>query len=144
MTSSKSHRKFIDILQGCEGGALPAFWSYAANNQFASIANYPYTAKDGTCQNVPLTPVTAVSNVVTCQQVGSDTSMIDALMSGPVVVGVEVGGTFQGYSGGEYLHFFSDRRNNSESPRRVQRCRWSGRPRIFESRSCSGGVWNKP
>jgi cathepsin L len=85
---------------GCNGGLMDyAFQWIISNKGITSTQDYPYTARDGTCQGnkTVAATITGFGNVAQ----GSETSLLNALQEGPVSVAVQADrSVFQFYSGG--------------------------------------------
>jgi len=99
-----SEQQFVDcntiINKGCNGGSMAVALMYAAKHQVELEADYPYTAKDGTCsydQSKTVTNVSAHENVTP-----KDADQFKAaLQVGPVSIAIEADQTyFQSYKSG--------------------------------------------
>lgn len=90
---------------GCNGGYMNAAWDYAeAKGGLASQKEYPYTAKDGTCQEVKerLTTPQTYHNVYQ-----TETDVSNAIFDGPVSAAIEADAeSFRFYTGGVYFDPF--------------------------------------
>ena len=83
---------------GCNGGQMEGAFKFVIANGQCSLASYPYTAKDGTCQKC-----TAVAHISYCSDVkpNDQVSMKAAVAQQPVAVAIEADTRyFQSYSGG--------------------------------------------
>ena len=83
---------------GCSGGQMEGAFKFVIANGQCSLASYPYTAKDGTCQKC-----TAVAQISSCSDVkpNDQVSMKAAVAQQPVAVAIEADTRyFQSYSGG--------------------------------------------
>jgi len=83
---------------GCSGGQMEGAFKFVIANGQCSLASYPYTAKDGTCQKC-----TAVAHISYCSDVkpNDQVSMKAAVAQQPVAVAIEADTRyFQSYSGG--------------------------------------------
>jgi len=91
---------------GCGGGeqSNAINWVYL-NGGITEEQYYPYTAKEGTCQEPPIIGMTTDDICGTTSYAGADATLLaQATMDkGPVTVGIDAGGIeFQLYSGGVY------------------------------------------
>jgi C1A family cysteine protease len=83
---------------GCNGGQMEGAFKFIIQNGQCSLASYPYTAKDGSCQKC--SPVAKISS---CYDVkpNDQISMKAAVAKQPVAVAIEADTRyFQSYSGG--------------------------------------------
>jgi C1A family cysteine protease len=83
---------------GCNGGQMEGAFKFVIANGQCTLASYPYTAKDGTCQKC-----TAVAHISYCSDVkpNDQVSMKAAVAQQPVAVAIEADTRyFQSYSGG--------------------------------------------
>jgi len=88
--------------QGCNGGLMDYGFQYIINNHgLTTEDNYPYTAKDGTCNKQKASNVAA--NIIGFTDVppNSELALMTAIARQPVSVAVEADqSSFQMYSGG--------------------------------------------
>lgn len=83
---------------GCSGGQMEGAFKFIIQNGQCSLASYPYTAKDGTCQKC-----SAVAHITSCSDVkpNDQISLKAAVAKQPVAVAIEADTRyFQSYSGG--------------------------------------------
>ncbi len=83
---------------GCNGGQMEGAFKFVIANGQCTLASYPYTAKDGTCQKC-----TAVAHISYCSDVkpNDQVSMKAAVAQQPVAVAIEADTRyFQSYSSG--------------------------------------------
>lgn len=83
---------------GCNGGQMEGAFKFVIANGQCSLASYPYTAKDGTCQKC-----SAVAHISYCSDVkpNDQVSMKAAVAQQPVAVAIEADTRyFQSYSSG--------------------------------------------
>ena len=83
---------------GCNGGQMEGAFKFIIQNGLCSLASYPYTAKDGTCQQC-----STVSHITSCSDVkpNDQVSLKAAVAKQPVAVAIEADTRyFQSYSGG--------------------------------------------
>ncbi len=83
---------------GCNGGIMEGAFKFVIANGQCSLASYPYTAKDGTCQKC-----TAVAKITSCSDVkpNDQISLKAAVAQQPVAVAIEADTRyFQSYSSG--------------------------------------------
>ena len=83
---------------GCNGGQMEGAFKFVIANGQCSLASYPYTAKDGTCQKC-----TAVAKITSCSDVkpNDQISLKAAVAQQPVAVAIEADTRyFQSYSSG--------------------------------------------
>lgn len=90
--TSLSEQQLVDCAgsagnQGCNGGLMDdAFNWIVSHNGIGSEASYPYTARDGTCKNVPsVSTITGYSDV----QQGSEAALLSALQNQPISIAIE-------------------------------------------------------
>lgn len=83
---------------GCNGGQMEGAFKFIIQNGQCSLASYPYTAKDGTCQKCsPIVHINSCSDVKPNDQI----SLKAAVAKQPVAVAIEADTRyFQSYSGG--------------------------------------------
>lgn len=84
--------------RGCSGGIMEGAFKFVIANGQCSLASYPYTAKDGTCQKC-----TAVAQITSCSDVkpNDQISLKAAVSQQPVAVAIEADTRyFQSYSSG--------------------------------------------
>ena len=83
---------------GCNGGQMEGAFKFVIANGQCSLASYPYTAKDGTCQKC-----SAVAQITSCSDVkpNDQISLKAAVAQQPVAVAIEADTRyFQSYSSG--------------------------------------------
>jgi KDEL-tailed cysteine endopeptidase len=83
---------------GCNGGQMEGAFKFVIANGQCSLASYPYTAKDGSCQKC-----TAVAQITSCSDVkpNDQISLKAAVSQQPVAVAIEADTRyFQSYSSG--------------------------------------------
>lgn len=83
---------------GCNGGQMEGAFKFIIQNGLCSLSSYPYTAKDGACQQC-----SAVSHITSCSDVkpNDQVSLKAAVAKQPVAVAIEADTRyFQSYSGG--------------------------------------------
>ena len=83
---------------GCNGGQMEGAFKFVIANGQCSLASYPYTAKDGTCQKC-----SAVVEIASCSDVkpNDQISLKAAVAKQPVAVAIEADTRyFQSYSSG--------------------------------------------
>jgi len=83
---------------GCNGGQMEGAFKFVIAKGQCTLASYPYTAKEGTCQKC-----TAVAHISYCSDVkpNDQVSMKAAVAQQPVAVAIEADTRyFQSYSGG--------------------------------------------
>jgi C1A family cysteine protease len=83
---------------GCNGGQMEGAFKFTIQNGLCSLASYPYTAKDGSCQQC-----SAISHITSCSDVkpNDQVSLKAAVAKQPVAVAIEADTRyFQSYSGG--------------------------------------------
>jgi len=84
---------------GCNGGQMTGAFSYVKNNGQVLASQYPYTAKQGTCQNKG-TPTVYLTGYVNVAQQNSD-ALLNAVAITPVSVAIEADQpVFQNYKSG--------------------------------------------
>ena len=84
--------------RGCSGGTMEGAFKFVIANGQCSLASYPYTAKDGTCQKC-----SAVAKITSCSDVkpNDQISLKAAVAQQPVAVAIEADTRyFQSYSSG--------------------------------------------
>jgi len=102
--TSVSEQQLVDCAgssgnQGCNGGLMDdAFNWIVSHGGIGSEASYPYTARDGTCKNVPsVSKITGYKDV----QQGSETALMSALQNQPISIAIEADqSSFQMYKSG--------------------------------------------
>jgi len=114
--TSLSEQELVDCAgssgnQGCNGGLMDdAFQWIIKNGGLGSESSYPYTARDGSCKQVP--SVSKISGFKDVQQ-GSEDSLMSALQGQPVSIAIEAdqsgfqfykSGVFQGPCGKQLDH----------------------------------------
>jgi cathepsin L len=102
--TSVSEQQLVDCAgssgnQGCNGGLMDDAFNWIIQHKgIGSEASYPYTARDGTCQNVP--SVSTISAYKDVQQ-GSEPALMTALQNQPVSIAIEADqSSFQMYKSG--------------------------------------------
>lgn len=102
--TSVSEQQLVDCAgssgnQGCNGGLMDdAFNWIVSHGGIGSEASYPYTARDGTCKNVP--SVSKISGYSDVQQ-GSEDALMSALQNQPISIAIEADqSSFQMYRTG--------------------------------------------
>lgn len=83
---------------GCNGGQMEGAFKFIIQNGQCSLASYPYTAQDGTCQKC-----SAVAHISSCSDVkpNDQISLKAAIAMQPVAVAIEADTRyFQSYSSG--------------------------------------------
>lgn len=83
---------------GCNGGQMEGAFKFVIENGQCSLASYPYTAKDGSCQKC-----SSVAHISSCSDVkpNDQVSMKAAVAQQPVAVAIEADTRyFQSYSSG--------------------------------------------
>lgn len=104
--TSLSEQELIDCSEsygnhGCEGGLMTSAFKYVMNKGLTTEANYPYTAKNGSCQDAKVKQ--AVARISTYHNVTPDSSnaLLAAVANQPVSVAVEADqSAWQLYTGG--------------------------------------------
>ena len=88
--------------QGCNGGLMDYGFQYIIDNHGITMeSNYPYTAKDGTCNKQKASNVAATLSGFTDVPTNSELALMTAVSHQPVSVAVEADqSVFQLYSGG--------------------------------------------
>lgn len=84
--------------RGCSGGQMQGAFKFVIANGQCSLASYPYTAKDGSCQKC-----SAVAQITSCSDVkpNDQISLKAAVAQQPVAVAIEADTRyFQSYSSG--------------------------------------------
>jgi C1A family cysteine protease len=104
--TSLSEQQLVDCAgsagnQGCNGGLMDdAFGWIISHRGIGSEASYPYTARDGTCRDVP--SVSTISAFKDVQQ-GSEEALMSALNTQPVSIAIEADqSSFQYYKSGVF------------------------------------------
>eukprot|EP00483_Globobulimina_turgida_P000161 UN00161 len=103
-----SEQQLVDctyaIPDGCQGGLQEDGFNYVSKNGgLCSEKEYPYTARDGHCDDK--TCGTKYDSITGYKKVtkSSETALVDALAMGPIAVSVDAAGSgWQHYSGGVY------------------------------------------
>jgi len=102
--TSVSEQQLVDCAgssgnQGCNGGLMDDAFNWIVSHKgIGSESSYPYTARDGTCQNVPT--VSTISGYKDVQQ-GSEDALMTALQMRPVSIAIEADqSSFQMYKSG--------------------------------------------
>jgi len=86
--------------QGCNGGLMDNGFKYIIKNGITLEDNYPYTAKDGKCQDKP-----AVGHLTSYKDVGKTEAALATALStvGPISVAIDAShSSFQLYKSGTY------------------------------------------
>ncbi|CAM0952904.1 unnamed protein product [Alopecurus aequalis] len=104
---SLSEQELVDcdtLDEGCDGGvSYHALQWITSNGGIAARDDYPYTAKDGTCNTTKLSHHTASISGFKRVATKSEASLANAVAMQPVAVSIEAGGAnFQHYSNGVY------------------------------------------
>ena len=88
--------------QGCNGGLMDYGFQYIIDNHgLTSESNYPYTAKDGTCNKQKVSNVAATISGFTNVIANSELALMTSVVQQPISVAVEADqDIFQLYSGG--------------------------------------------
>jgi C1A family cysteine protease len=104
--TSVSEQQLVDCAgssgnQGCNGGLMDDAFNWIISHRgIGSEASYPYTARDGTCKDVP--SVSTISAFKDVQQ-GSESALMDALNMQPVAIAIEADqSSFQMYKSGVF------------------------------------------
>ncbi|KAG4933030.1 hypothetical protein JHK87_047032 [Glycine soja] len=89
--------------QGCNGGLMESAFEFIKQYGITTASNYPYEAKDGTCDaskvNEPAVSIDGHENV----PVNNEAALLKAVAHQPVSVAIEAGGIdFQFYSEGVF------------------------------------------
>jgi len=104
--TSLSEQQLVDCAgssgnQGCNGGLMDDAFNWIISHKgLGSEASYPYTARDGTCRDVP--SVSTISGFKDVQQ-GSEDALMTALNMQPVSIAIEADqSSFQMYKSGVF------------------------------------------
>jgi len=104
--TSVSEQQLVDCAgsagnQGCNGGLMDDAFNWIISHKgLGTEASYPYTARDGTCKDVP--SVSTISGFKDVQQ-GSESALMTALQSQPVSIAIEADqSSFQFYKSGVF------------------------------------------
>jgi hypothetical protein len=104
--TSLSEQQLVDCAgssgnQGCNGGLMDDAFNWIVSHKgIGSEASYPYTARDGTCKDVP--SVSTISGYKDVQQ-GSEDALMNALNQQPVSIAIEADqSSFQYYKSGVF------------------------------------------
>jgi cathepsin L len=104
---SLSEQQLVDCAgaegnQGCNGGLMDYGFQYVIDNHgITSESNYPYTARDSTCNKQKAAMVSATLSGFKDVPTNSETALMTAIARQPVSVAVEADqSSFQLYSGG--------------------------------------------
>jgi hypothetical protein len=104
--TSVSEQQLVDCAgssgnQGCNGGLMDDAFNWIVSHKgIGSEASYPYTARDGTCKDVP--SVSTISGYKDVQQ-GSEPALMTALNMQPVSIAIEADqSSFQNYKSGVF------------------------------------------
>jgi len=104
--TSLSEQQLVDCAgssgnQGCNGGLMDDAFNWIVSHRgIGSEASYPYTARDGTCKDVP--SVSTISGYKDVQQ-GSEDALMNALTMQPVSIAIEADqSSFQFYKSGVF------------------------------------------
>ena len=90
---------------GCNGGLMTSAYKYVKDHKLATEADYPYTARDGTCKRKESGKRYGISSFSTLNATDGEYNMHalqEALNKQPVAVALEVDYGFQAYTGGIY------------------------------------------
>ncbi|XP_038973857.1 senescence-specific cysteine protease SAG39-like [Phoenix dactylifera] len=106
--TSLSEQQLVDCDKkngGCDGGIMDdAFKFIISNKGITTEANYPYMAKDGTCDTNKSSSVAATISGYEDVPRNSESSLLQAVAKQPVSVAIEGSGKdFQFYSGGVFM-----------------------------------------
>jgi hypothetical protein len=100
--TSLSEQQLVDCAgssgnQGCNGGLMDDAFNWIIQHKgIGSEASYPYTARDGTCRDVP-----SVSTISSYKDVTGETNLGNALTGRPVSIAIEADqSSFQFYKSG--------------------------------------------
>jgi len=114
--TSVSEQQLVDCAgssgnQGCNGGLMDDAFNWIVSHKgIGSESSYPYTARDGTCRDVPT--VSTISGFKDVQQ-GSEPALMAALQTQPISIAIEAdqssfqmykSGIFQGPCGSQLDH----------------------------------------
>jgi len=104
--TSVSEQQLVDCAgssgnQGCNGGLMDDAFNWIVSHRgIGSEASYPYTARDGTCKDVP--SVSTISGYKDVQQ-GSEDALMTALGQQPISIAIEADqSSFQFYKSGVF------------------------------------------
>jgi len=104
---SLSEQQLVDCAgaegnQGCNGGLMDYGFQYIIDNHgLTTESNYPYTARDGTCNKQKVSNVAATISGFTDVATNSELALMTAVAQQPISVAVEADQSiFQLYSGG--------------------------------------------
>jgi len=104
--TSVSEQQLVDCAgssgnQGCNGGLMDDAFNWIVSHRgIGSEASYPYTARDGTCKDVP--SVSTITGYKDVQQ-GSEDALMNALNQQPVAIAIEADqSSFQFYKSGVF------------------------------------------
>jgi len=104
--TSVSEQQLVDCAgsagnQGCNGGLMDDAFNWIVSHRgIGSESSYPYTARDGTCRDVP--SVSTISGYKDVQQ-GSETALMNALQTQPISIAIEADqSSFQMYRSGVF------------------------------------------
>jgi len=104
--TSVSEQQLVDCAgssgnQGCNGGLMDDAFNWIVSHRgIGSEASYPYTARDGTCKDVP--SVSTISGYKDVQQ-GSEDALMNALGQQPISIAIEADqSSFQFYKSGVF------------------------------------------
>jgi len=102
---SLSEQQLVDCAgaygnEGCNGGLMDTAFAYVRDKGICASADYPYTARDGTCKESRCTAAFKISGYGQIPE-GDEKLQLQAIANSPVSVSVEAGTfAFQFYSGG--------------------------------------------
>jgi len=104
--TSVSEQQLVDCAgsagnQGCNGGLMDDAFNWIVSHKgIGSESSYPYTARDGTCRDVP--SVSTISGFKDVQQ-GSEPALMSALQGQPISIAIEADqSSFQLYKSGVF------------------------------------------
>ncbi|XP_004515849.1 vignain-like [Cicer arietinum] len=103
----------IEKNRGCNGGLMENAFEFIKQNGITTESNYPYVAKDGTCdvakKNKPAVSIDGYENVPT----NDEASLLKAAANQPISVAIDAGGSdFQLYSEGVFSGYCGTRLNH--------------------------------
>ncbi|PNX97664.1 cysteine proteinase [Trifolium pratense] len=104
---SLSEQELVDcdteLNEGCNGGLMEYAFEFIKQNGITTESNYPYAAKDGTCnvqkENKPVVSIDGHENV----PANNEAALLKAAANQPISVAIDAGGSdFQFYSEGVF------------------------------------------
>ena len=102
VTTLFSEQELVDCdkqSEGCNGGFMDYAFEYLESNGFCTGAQYPYKARDQTCQAAKLCTAGPMDKAFVDIPEGNENSLLDSLQVGPVAVAVDAE-SWSFYSGG--------------------------------------------